>query len=129
MSTNTLRFGRRSFLLGMFLAPFAVLTRVVHAARKTVKSTVKDATAALVKEDGMMQKALKYSAEAKKAKGRSNPSSVCSNCMQYSAAIGEDGKDILVAGKPVGSCMLFDAGKGFVPANGWCMSWYAAPAA
>jgi hypothetical protein len=120
---------RRAFLMSLISAPFALVSALAWAARKTVTTTEADATKALVKETDAMPAALKYNADAKKAAGRTNKSAVCSNCMQYAHAVDASGKDIKVKGAAVGSCALFAATKGYVTADGWCMSWFQAPAA
>jgi hypothetical protein len=119
-------FSRRAFLMSVVAAPFAFVSALALAAKKTVTTTAEKATTGLVKETDAMPAALKYSADAKKAKARSNPSSKCSSCMQYTQAVGADGKEIKVAGAAVGTCTLFGGGTGYVKADGWCMSWYQA---
>ncbi len=120
---------RRAFLMSVIAAPMAFVSALAWAARKTVTTTEADASKALVKETDAMPAALKYKADAKKATGRTNPKADCSNCMQYVQAVGADGKDIKVNGTAVGSCALFASTKGYVTSNGWCMSWFQAPAA
>ncbi len=119
-------FNRRSFLLSLVAAPFALLAAV--AAAKTVTTTEADASKALVKEKDAMPAALKYQEVAEKAPTRTNKESKCSNCMHYSKAVAADGKAIPVKGSEVGACALFNAGKGYVKAGGWCMSWFQMPA-
>lgn len=123
---NTLN--RRSFLFSLVAAPFALLSAVALAAVKTVTTTEADATKALVKEKDAMPAALKYVEAAEKAPTRTNKESKCSNCMHYSKAVTADGKDILIKGSGVGACALFNAGKGYAKAGGWCMSWFQNPA-
>jgi hypothetical protein len=118
---------RRTFLFALAAVPFAVFHRAFGIEKKTVKTTVAEAKAGLVKVTDTMPAALQY---VEKAQSTKNPSfkvgSNCMNCMQYSQAVGSDGKEIKVDGKSVGSCAIFNVGKGFVTADGWCMSWFAA---
>jgi hypothetical protein len=120
---------RRSFLFSMVAAPIAFLASVARAAQKTVTTTAADATKALVKEKDAMPSALKYSEVASKAPTRTKKESNCANCMHFSKAVGADGAAVKVGGSEVGACALFDAGKGYVKAGGWCMSWFQAPPA
>ena len=117
---------RRGFLFFLFGLP--LLSFKAWAAKKTVKTTEAEASAALVKETEPMPQALKYSSDAAKATAHTNKKSTCANCLQYSQAVDASGKDIKVAGSLVGGCALFNGGKGYVKAGGWCMSWFEAPA-
>jgi hypothetical protein len=133
---------RRSFLKTVLLAPtVASLTasRWLFAEgpkAATVNTTADKAKAALVdvaradtpKANGYdtMAKALKYVHKSEKADQK------CVGCMHYVKAVDAAGKDIQVdvggSKQGVGSCKLFEAGKGYVAANGWCMSWFKMPA-
>jgi len=119
---------RRSFLFSLVAAPFAFVGQRVFAAKKTVTTTAEAASKALVKPTDMMPAALKYVEKADKAPTRTDKKANCATCMHYSQAVGADGKDIKVGGEAVGSCALFDGGKGYVKSGGWCMSWFASPA-
>ena len=107
------------------------------AKKKTVSTTEAVAKAGIVdvkradtpqtRQADTMAKALRYVHKSEKADQR------CDNCMQYAAAVDASGKEITVdikgGGKhKVGSCQLFEAGKGFVSADGYCMSWFKTPA-
>ncbi len=118
-------FSRRSFLLSLVVLPFTSLMSWA-AEKKTVTTTEADASKALVKPTDMMPKAMKYSEKAEKATARTDKKANCASCMHYSQAITADKKEIKVKGQPVGACALFDGGKGYVKAGGWCMSWFKA---
>lgn len=117
---------RRMFIASLLGLPFALFTKAAWAAKKSITSTEVDAAKSLVKESSPMPSALKYKAEGSKAAGRTNASANCGNCMHYAQAVGSDGKEIKVKGELVGTCALFDGGKGMVAAKGWCLSWVAA---
>jgi hypothetical protein len=123
-------FNRRSFLVSLLALPFGFLSALALAVNKikTVTTTEAEATKSLVKEKDAMPAALKYQEVAEKAATRTNKESKCSNCMHYSKAITADEKDILVKGSGVGACALFNGGKGYAKAGGWCMSWFQLPA-
>lgn len=116
---------RRHFLLSLVVLPFTSL-KSWAAAKKTVTTTEADASKALVKPTDAMPAALKYVENADKATTRTDKAAKCSNCMHYSQAVTADKKDIKVKGQAVGSCALFDGGKGYVNAGGWCLSWFKA---
>src|SRR5262249_52280353 len=109
-------------------APWAFFSALAHAAKKTVTTTESEASAALAKEKDPMPAAMKYSEAAEKAPSRKDQSAKCDNCMHYSSAVDKSGKPVLVKGSAVGSCALFNAGKTFVKAGGWCSGWFKAPA-
>ena len=121
---------RRSFLFSLFAAPLAFVSGFARGEtkKKTVTLAAGEADKSMVKETDAMAAALRYQADASKAKDRSNPKAFCSNCMQYNKAVGADGKETKVGGDEVGTCNLFNGGKGVVKGKGWCMSWYQAPA-
>lgn len=114
---------RRSFLFSLFILPFTSVSSWA-AAKKTVTTTEADAAKALVKTTDMMPAALKYVEKADKAPTRTDKTAKCLDCMHYAQAVTADKKEIKVKGDAVGSCALFDAGKGYVKAGGWCMSWF-----
>ncbi|GEM_PF-6199898 len=139
---------RRSFIQTAFWTPVAFslgFSRLLRAAapaaaaakKKTVTTTEAVAKAGIVdvkradtpqtRQADTMAKALRYVHKTDK------PDQKCDNCMQFSWAVDASGKEITVdikgGGKQkVGSCQLFETGKGFVAAEGYCMSWFKTPA-
>lgn len=106
---------RRSFLRTLLLAPLAVWLgrgRTLFAAGTSEAEIQKN----LVKATDPMPGALKFHADAKTAPKdlRKSDDMLCKNCAQYT-------KKGTLKGKEMGTCTLFNGG--YVPSEGWCMSW------
>lgn len=105
---------RRNFLKGALLAVPGFMA-VMSAGQSFAGAALK-----WVADNDPTAKALKYVADASKAKGRVDKMGVkaaeqkCSNCMFY-AKQGE------IGGKEAGKCTMIATGS--VAAAGWCASW------
>lgn len=105
---------RRSFLKGAVLAIPGLM------AIMTAGSSFGGAALKWVADNDPTAKALKYVADASKAKGRVDKMGVkaaqqnCANCMFYK-------KQGEIGGKEAGKCTMIATGS--VAAAGWCASW------